>query len=131
VGVLRESLRDPDLGADCSLVVAEDGITRCAPEGPSVIAGPYRDSACLFPLVALAEMAWCPGVTLHGRESLTVAACLPGAPLARVRVWGLGAVHAGSIYRSSAGGCYLDTRGSGLVYVERGAMVAPSTMVAF
>jgi hypothetical protein len=131
VGLLRESLRDPTLGADCSLVVAEDGTIRCAPEGPSVVAGSYRDAACLFPLLALSEMSWCPGVSTHGRESLTVASCLPGAPATRVRVWSLGAVHSGAIYRSSAGGCYSDTRAAGVAYVERGAMVTPASMVAF
>jgi hypothetical protein len=113
---------DTQLGEECYLAVAEDGVTRCIPSRMAV-GVQFSDAGCTTPLIILAppvDTTDCPSAAAIGR--ITVGD--------RTRAVQVSAQYTGTVYQGQPGNCVIPSSGV-FEFYGVGATLAPEMFVGF
>lgn len=113
---------DTQLGEECALYEAEDGVTRCLPSRVGFVAQ-YSDSTCATPLLlenVVVDSTDCPSANVLARVQVGE----------RARVVQVGASYTGTVYQNTNGTCVM-VGSSGIPFFSVGATVPPEMFVAF
>ena len=146
---LGQHLFDTQLGLECRVAVAGDGVLRCLPlQGPTVIEGEmnaagFADAGCRRPLARLSATAVCQGAmpAMAGVARASQKRCLDSAATGpgsrddrqpgRWDIYRLGRKHEGEMFFRTAGSCQPGPVPGGDEFYEMEDLLPPDTFVAF